>query len=168
MNKQLERQIKELNLADKAIADCEQHFDMLKTARTFKLIQEKHLRASLRRLDGRLEPKVVEMYTYVIGSDDEGGVDSDEENVSSQRQGPTHGDRCMNIVPKLRTTRDKLQAVTALVSGLTKQGEDPPSTIDLLGAWDAIQKSFLREEYCSYPAEMLLRRVCRFQCVCAL
>jgi len=167
-NKQLERQIKELNLADKAIADCEQHFCMLKTARTFKLIQEKQLRASLKRLDGRLEPKVVEMYTYVIGSDDEGCVDSDEENVSSQRQGPTHGDRCMNIVPKLRTTRDKLQAMTELVSGLTKQGEDPPSTIDLLGAWDAVQNSFAREEYCSYPAEMLLRRVCRFQCVCAL
>ncbi|MCP4241697.1 MAG: hypothetical protein GY772_14150 [bacterium] len=161
LKKSVTRQTREINAADLVSQEAQQIIDMAKSSKSFRAVTEQSLAACLRKLDGRLKPELVKVYTAQTQTlpEDE---DEDEHDSADGGSLPLSA-RGLKALTELKDQRGKIAALLDLLRSLSSASVSASSgradqgiiaLAALRAHGEAMEKAGV--VLCSYPLELIL------------
>ncbi|MCP4241790.1 MAG: hypothetical protein GY772_14615, partial [bacterium] len=113
--KSVTRQTREINAADLVSQEAQQIIGMAKSSKSFRAVTEQSLAACLRKLDGRLKPELVKVYTAQTQT-----IPDDEDDHDMEDGGTLPlSDRGLKALTELKDLRGKIPVLRDLLRSLS-------------------------------------------------
>lgn len=146
---QLDKQLREVQSAEQVVLEANQLIQCATSSvSSFRTLTEASVNTTLKKMNTRLKPELLEIYTY---------VPSDTEELEGEV--PDFAPRGIEALSNLTSLQDKVKVIIPVVQAMNATKEPYSTAFHLQSVIQAARNVI--DDFSCYPMEVLLRRACK-------